>query len=211
MLLLFNFFKHLPKYYIKSVFLKYFAKSASEEFERAKVRLDEWEQDVLIDTVNQEKISLLEKSYAVKTPTNSSMELRRGRIRTKLRERKTITKQALKSIIESFTNQEISIEEHFSDYSFSVNIDNIENKPLQFEEIYSAVEDVKPAHLMAMYNLSIQDSVPMYIGCKIIYQHDHNITIPAAEYNTYVDIKNMTYEDIKNIGYKETLYKKGVQ
>lgn len=224
--------KLLPDYYKKSRYMQGLCQTNNKEFDRLYAAIERFDTNLLIDTADNEGVKNREKSFGM-IVTNESLEIRKSRIKAKMRGAQPTTEANLLNAIQIF-DENAYIVKHISDYSFEVCI----QKPEMLLEIMALIEDIKPAHLAVSYSVTdsnpingtvyyggavtrIQDSLsvpidfasndntPLGVENIGVFMSDveHGRSYPAQKYNTFEDIKNMTYEETKNKTYAELLYK----
>ena len=92
-----------------------------------------------------------EKSLKIKTDVSRPYEYRRTRIMSKLRGSGTTTKQMIENVAESFTNGQVTILEHNSENRFEIKFTGTLGIPPNMDDLTSAIEEIKPAHLAYSY------------------------------------------------------------
>lgn len=88
-----------------------------------------------------------ERYLGLEVNLNKPYEFRRSRIMSKLRGKGTTTVKMIKNVAESFSNGEVEIIENNSNYSFTVKFVGTKGIPPNMEDLKSAIEEIKPAHL----------------------------------------------------------------
>lgn len=96
--------------------------------------LDYWESDLGLETISFD-------SYA----------LRRSRVKARLRGQGTSTIALIKNVVESFSNGTVDIIEHNSEYYFEVKFVSTIGIPPKIDDVYAAIQTIKPAHLGVVY------------------------------------------------------------
>lgn len=92
-----------------------------------------------------------EKAYGIKTDITKSYSYRRSRILSKMRGQGTTTKAMIKNTAESFSNGEVDVIENNLQYTFTVKFIGARGIPPSLDDLKSAVEEIKPAHLDVVY------------------------------------------------------------
>lgn len=90
-----------------------------------------------------------ERIYDIPINTAESLEVRRARVLAKLNTRGSTTVEAIKEMVRIVTGCEGDVEEHFSDYAFTVIVHLLltsGNPDLQ--ELARQIDEIKPAHLV---------------------------------------------------------------
>jgi len=115
------------------------------------VNLVEKERDLLLLQCNVETatwgLDLWEKEYGIATDKTKPYDFRRSRIKAKMRGQGTTTVEMIKNVAESFVNGLVDVVEHNEEYRFDVNMVSVIGVPPNMEDLRSAIEEIKPAHL----------------------------------------------------------------
>ena len=96
-------------------------------------------------------LSLWEAALGIETDISRPNGFRRARIESKLRGLGTTTKAMIKRVAESFSNGEVEVIEHNGEYSFEVVFAGTVGVPPNMDDLTSAIEEIKPAHLAYAY------------------------------------------------------------
>nr|WP_286674019.1 putative phage tail protein [Clostridium sp. ZBS2] len=94
---------------------------------------------------------------------SKSIESRRSNVLARLRGEGTTSKEVIKQIAKSFIN-DVEVKEKNENYSFEVYLKSRDGFSKMLELLYSAVEEVKPAHLKAKYKLIAINESSIYFG-----------------------------------------------
>jgi len=142
--------QYLPNYYRNSIIMK-------EVFKGLNLECDKLSNDVT-DTENQFFVVLTdrelwrhEQDLGIPVGNNLSAEARRGKILSRLRGTGTVTKDMIRNVANSFVNGEIDIIEQPTDYTFIVKFISKKGVPQSIEDVKTAIEVIKPAHLAVEY------------------------------------------------------------
>ena len=109
------------------------------------------EKDELFKQFNLEtatwSLDIWEKQYGIKTDITKDYDLRRSRIKSKMRGTGTTTVEMIKNVAESFVNGLVEIVEHNEQYKFDIKMMSVIGSPPNMEDLKDAIEELKPAHL----------------------------------------------------------------
>lgn len=94
---------------------------------------------------------------------SKSIENRRSNVLARLRGEGTTSKEVIKQIAKSFIS-DVEVKEKNDDYSFEVYLKSRDGFSKMLELLYSAIEEVKPAHLKAKYKLIAINESFVYFG-----------------------------------------------
>ncbi len=107
-----------------------------------------------IDTARR-SLTEWEALYGLEIREDSSPERRRERVRARMRGSGTTTVALIESVARSFSNGEVTVIEHNSEYYFEVVFVSQQGRPPGLDALKEAVEDVKPAHLGVIYTFTM--------------------------------------------------------
>ena len=96
-------------------------------------------------------LTVWESALGLETDVSKSSAFRRERIMSKLRGAGTTTTQMIKNVAESFSNGEVTIIEYNSEYKFEVKFTGTIGMPPNMDDLTTAIEEIKPAHLAYSY------------------------------------------------------------
>ena len=99
-------------------------------------------------------LMMWEKALGLETDVTKSFEFRRTRIMSKLRGAGTTTKQMIKNVAESFSNGVVTIFEYNSESRFLVKFVGTLGIPPNMNDLVSAIQEIKPAHLSFTFEYS---------------------------------------------------------
>lgn len=106
-------------------------------------------------------LSFWEQVYGIPVDVSKPEQERREILYSKMRAIGSVTPEAIRNIAAAFSEGETFLEEHFSEYRFSLILErNMESEPVE-EALQKAIEEMKPAHLA--WDYSIQMIVPKEI------------------------------------------------
>ncbi len=96
-------------------------------------------------------LSIWEKMLGIKSFTDSSFEMRREVIISKLRGIGTTSKEMIKILAASFSGGEVEVIELPEQYKFLIKFIGVLGTPENMDGLSKAINDVKPAHLWYEY------------------------------------------------------------
>lgn len=95
-----------------------------------------------------------ENFLGIKTDKTKDVDYRRTVINAKLRGAGTITLEVFENVANSFKNGKVKVIEHPELYSFEVKFIDAFGIPPNMIDLQNAINDIKPAHLIATYSFS---------------------------------------------------------
>ncbi|MBV7275457.1 YmfQ family protein [Clostridiaceae bacterium UIB06] len=112
-----------------------------------------------------------EEFLGITVDENKALDYRRSTIKAKLRGTGTITVKLIKNVAESFSNGEVEITENIQPFTFEVKFVGSRGIPPNLEDLKSAINEIKPAHLSVQYKFT---------------------------YTVWKEVKNLTWGQAKN-------------
>lgn len=144
-------FEHLPRYYKDSVYLKDISGAIDKEDQRFLNSISELKLQFIVNTSTY-ALEKYEEEYNLPiNPGGLTIEGRRSRIMAKMRSAGTVTKQLIKTVVESWSGGEVEIIEDFNNYTFEIKFVSDIGIPSNIEDVYKSIEEIKPAHLGVTY------------------------------------------------------------
>lgn len=142
--------KLLPDYYAYNETMKELQSIVSGETDSLDVQLT--------DTINQCSVdnstwalTRWEKMLGIMPDIIKTDQYRRERLKAKIAGAGTTTKSLIESIARSYTNAEVEIVEHCSDYSLTVRFVGTIGIPKNIDDVKLSIEEAVPAHLAVDY------------------------------------------------------------
>lgn len=143
--------EHMPRYYRNSDYVKDITNPMDIENDRL--------EQARLNMLNQFNVGSatyrlkdFEKEYGLPIePLGITTEERRSRIKARMRSIGTITTQAIKTVVDSWVNGNVDIVENPSNYSFLIKFTDVRGIPSNMQDVYNAIEEIKPAHLAVSY------------------------------------------------------------
>ncbi|WP_427340658.1 YmfQ family protein [Caloranaerobacter sp. DY30410] len=170
-----QFMKYLPGYYRTSQVMTNITNAEDTELQLFITNLTNTLNQFFVDLADT-SLDRWEKELGI--PVNSSKpdEYRRSVIKSKLRGQGTITVNLIKNVSESYSNGEVEVIEDNPNYSFTIKFVGTRGIPPNLDDLKSAIEEIKPAHLAVQYEFT---------------------------YTTWGEVKNTTWGSIKTGTWKE--------
>jgi len=142
--------KYLPDYYRNSKVMKEVFKGLNLECDKLSSNVTDTENQFFIVLTDRE-LWRYEQDLGIAVESSFSADTRRGKILSRLRGTGTVTKDMIRNVANSFVYGEIEIIEQPNNYTFIVKFISKKGVPPNIEDIKSAIEDIKPAHLAVEY------------------------------------------------------------
>lgn len=141
----------VPSYLRTSEYFKALLIAEGAEIDAAKAGADEL-MDQLFVSLATYGLSLWEERLGLPVnPAGRTLQERRERITAKQRGSGTSTKAMMEQIAESYTNGQVEITEQNDLYQFTATFISEIGIPSQIDDLKSAIEEAKPAHLAVLY------------------------------------------------------------
>lgn len=109
--------------------------------------MSELDDQLSIDTATW-ALELYELELGIKTDTNKPLNERRAVIKSRWRGTGKLDNKVIEEVIDSFTNGDVSVD---FDGNIIINFNGLYGIPGNMEDVFQAVEEVKPAHLAVVY------------------------------------------------------------
>jgi hypothetical protein len=126
-------------------------------------------------------LSRYENIYALQVDVSKSDELRRERIRAKIRGTGTVTKQMLIDTASAYSNGEVEVIEDTANYSFIIKFVGTKGTPPNMTGLTLTINEIKPAHLSYVFEF-------------IYYTHAQISTMTHAQLHSYTNNQIMEGE-----------------
>ncbi len=141
---------YLPSYYRESVHVV----ELQEAFNHWSEALLFAKEDLLYQ-INVESatwgLKLWEEALGIETDASKPDAYRRTKVLSKLRGSGTTTKAMIQNVARSFSNGEVTLLEYNSENRFEVKFTGTMGIPPNMNDLTSAIEEIKPAHLAFSY------------------------------------------------------------
>lgn len=138
----------LPYYYRKSKVVKELYTAVQIILD--KVSADISAEDLKLFITTTDDFSQHEKDVGL-TVTTADNETKRARVLARIQGYSVLTKSALEELVAVYDKTGCTITEDFANYTVRILFSGRKGKPYNFNEIQSAVDEVKPAHIKIEY------------------------------------------------------------
>lgn len=143
--------EHMPHYIANSEVANNICSPIDIEIIKAELLIAEYTKQFVISTATF-TLSRYEEQYNLPiNPLGITIEERRSRVKAKMRSQGAVTKQMIRNVINSWTNAEIDIIEDYANYSVTIKFIDTVGIPSNVNDIYKAIDEIKPAHLNFIY------------------------------------------------------------
>lgn len=136
----------MPKYYKTSRVIDNINAANAAELTTFKAALQDVLDQFFIETADY-TLSRWEQELGLEVTENYNTAYRRTRIKARMRGQGTVTVKLIKNVSESFSNGQVEIIEDAAAYTFTIKFVGTVGIPPNMEDLTSAIEDIKPAHL----------------------------------------------------------------
>lgn len=143
----------LPKYYEDALAAIAIIEREAAELELASGQLDEAFRQFFLETATW-GLSRWEEACGVPASGGKPFDQRRSLIKSRLRGAGTVTLAVIRSVVDSFENGEISVEEKFSDWKVVVTFIGKRGVPPNLADVKTAVREILPAHLQLEFQFT---------------------------------------------------------
>lgn len=120
-----------------------------------------------------------EKAFGIANDDGLNDQERIGRVLAKLNTRTNSTKDAIKAVVTSITKCDTDIEEHFNDYTFTIDVLRSNEQIINIESIKEAVEIIKPAHLAFQVQMCFLLTIGINVS-TLVYHIAHDVCSDAG-------------------------------
>jgi len=145
-----------PSYYKNSKVIDNINNANANELNLVNSKITDVYNDCFSDTVST-TIYRLENELGITTNSQKTLQQRWNKIQSKMIGQGTITPQTIKSIAESYI-EKVDVIRNDADYSFMLDLISTTGFPYVLEDLYDTIEEIKPAHLEANYQMTSKTS-----------------------------------------------------
>lgn len=178
--------ERLPYYYRKSKVVKELYTVVQTILD--KISADISAEDLKLFIITTMDFELHEKDVGL-TATTSDNETKRARVIARIQGKSVLTKSALAELINVYDKTGCTITEDFENYTVTILFSGRKGKPYNLNEIQSAVDEVKPAHI------------------KIEYEFMKNTwTDLKSKLNTWTNASSLTWGSVEDYDGRTWLY-----
>ena len=138
----------LPYYYRKSRVVEELYMAVQKILDKISADISDEDLSLFITTTTD--FTLHEKDVGL-SPIAADNETKRARVIARIQGNSVLTKSALYELIDIYDKTGCTITEDFANYTVTIAFTGRKGKPYNFNEIQSAVDEVKPAHIKIEY------------------------------------------------------------
>lgn len=144
---------YLPRYYETSRVMGSILQAQGTEMDKLHQSLDETLDQFFINTATW-GLDAWERELGLSSYAGKPDDQRRSRIISKLRGIGTTTLSLIRNVAESYVYSTVEVTVSTAQYGFTVKFVDARGVPQNLEDLKSAIEEVKPAHLMVIYQFT---------------------------------------------------------
>lgn len=138
--------------------------SDAEQIAKLRYYIEDLVKNCFIVLSDEWSIEILEYEFGIIPKPTDTLDIRRNRLLARKRGLGTTTPYRIKQICSTFVDN-VNIIQHFEDYYFELQLENINKGFTNFlEDLIEIIEELKPAHLEALYELIETTKSNLYIG-----------------------------------------------
>lgn len=144
---------YLPKYYSDSRIVQHLLQPESAEFVQYHKKVQDVLNQFFVETATW-GLTRWEAICGIPVQENKTDEQRRSLIKSKLRGSGTVTVDGIKTVVDSFKNGQIDVQENFGNYEVVITFIGTRGIPANLEDVKAAVREIVPAHLGVKYQFT---------------------------------------------------------
>lgn len=174
----------LPDYYQRSAETADLQNAIGVETEKARAAANDLLAQLNVDTATW-GLNLWENAYGLQAQVSESLDIRRRRIKSKMRAIGTTTVEKIRSTAQSFSDSDgiVEVIEHNPEYRFEIRYIETLGLPPDMKELTAAIEEIKPAHLA--YGVCLEDRVPASIYIAAVSKLGITLTLYPWQVHQY--------------------------
>ncbi len=146
--------QYLPPYYQESRVMRAIAEAQGTEVASLWATLDDILKQFYVETATEWGLDLWEQMLGLSSYAGKPLEHRRSRIISKLRGYGTVTVSLIKNVAESYVYGTVDVIDHPELYSFTIKFVDPRGIPPNLDDVKTAIEEIKPAHLGVEYEFT---------------------------------------------------------
>ncbi|MPM02102.1 hypothetical protein SDC9_48347 [bioreactor metagenome] len=146
-----NLIDYLPDFYKNSAEVVNVQAAVGTQAAALRAAWDDLLSQLNVTTASSWGLDLWETALGITKKAADGIDYRRTRVMSKLRGAGTTTMAMIQSVAESFSNGEVEIIEDTANYTFTVKFVGTIGIPPNMDDLTSAIEEIKPAHLAYSY------------------------------------------------------------
>lgn len=124
-----------------------------DEFDQYRTSVEDLLKQFYVETATW-GLDLWEQMLGLSSYAGKPDDQRRSRIISKLRGMGTVTVSLIKNVAESYVYGTVEVTENHAAYSFTVKFVDPRGIPPNLDDLQTAIEEIKPAHLAVEYQFS---------------------------------------------------------
>lgn len=144
---------YCPGYYETSRIFKSYLQAVGLELDSMKQGISETLNQFFVSTSTW-SLDIWENELGLSSFAGKPEDQRRSRIISKILGYGTVNIYLVKSVAESYVYGTVAVTEYPEQYSFSIKFVDIHGIPPNLDDLQSAIEEIKPAHLAVIYGFS---------------------------------------------------------
>ncbi|MGG3454300.1 YmfQ family protein [Paenibacillus rhizolycopersici] len=146
-------FSYLPGYYETSRIMQADMNAKGAEMDLLFAALDETLQQFFVRTATW-GLDRWESELGIATELSKPLDQRRAVVESKLRGSGKFSGRLVKSVAEAYDRGRVEVSFQPGEWRFTVKFVDTVGIPLNLDDLKAAIEELKPAHLAAIYRLS---------------------------------------------------------
>lgn len=144
---------HLPDYYSGVREIRLLSQIEGNELDGLSASFEEAFNQRFVDTATW-GLARWEKELGINPTAGQPYDQRRSVIRSKMRGTGTVSEAMIKSVAEAYDGGTVTVMAQPELYRFTVKFIDTKGIPNNLEDLETAIEEIKPAHLAVQYNFS---------------------------------------------------------
>ncbi|WP_235847555.1 YmfQ family protein [Paenibacillus tuaregi] len=144
---------YLPKYYADSKIVQHLLVQESDEIMEYHKKVRDLLNQFFVETATW-GLSRWEAICGIPVLESKPEDQRRSLIKSKLRGSGTVTVPVIKSVVDSFENGQIDVQENFEKYEVVITFIGTRGIPANLDDVKAAVREIVPAHLGINYQFT---------------------------------------------------------
>lgn len=143
----------MPKYYADSTIVSHLTMAEAAEMDTLHTHIQDVLRQYFVETATW-GLAAWEQLCGIPVNEDKPYDQRRSFIKSKLRGAGTVTLQVIHSVVDSFQNGEVSVQENYSAYEVIVTFIGKRGIPPNLEDVYTALREIVPAHLYILFRFT---------------------------------------------------------
>ena len=154
--------QHMPKYYKNSTVVDNLTTPIDLENENTIKLINETIDQFYVSTATEKTLNRYEENYGLPiNPSGLTLDERRSRIKAKMRMYGVVNKEMIQSVVNAWSNADVEITEDYSNYTVIIEFVNSIGIPSNMDNVYEAVNEIIPAHLIVIYIFKYRQHVDL--------------------------------------------------